>query len=319
MTLNAVMLSLGPSLNIPGGILTELLEKRSTLFASPPPLSTIPLIDFGDTSITPPQLPGSFQPAQAMKISPSPLDSPRKILGSPTWLPSKPSLPRLTNNGSTPLAQKASDEAMRPWKIDESPPRLGLPTFITPKQLDFAADLKPVEHDVDQLNEPIFSTNTNKDDVVKRYSTGDSPFRPASTPIADLYRASESPLPPLRAQKSDVGLSGSSDFVPRKLNDTQIPRLGEVHLINGASFINPSSVLQRGSPVFFHQPTGMPERHGRPPSGTPIGVKRKDDSPTLPTVSLGTEGDESGRVKRMSAGPGAVSVREAVRTMEMTA
>ena len=318
MTLNAVMLSLGPSLNIPGGILTELLERRSILFASPPPLSgtesAISLIDFGDTSISPPHLPGVLQPpAQDLKDSPLPVDSPRKISVAPTWLPGKPSIPRLASNGSMAVAQKPSVETTRPWKVDKSPPRLGLPTSITSKPPAFATDLKPVERDFVQLNEPGYSLTAEHDEVKKRHSADSPPSRPVSTPIADLYRASEASLPSLRPQKSDNGLSASSTFVSKILSDTQIPRLGEVRPVKGVSSATHASVFRQGPPV-FSQPIGVPERSGRTPS-----VKRKDDSPTLSLVSSGTEGDEGGRVKRLSAGPGAVSVREAVRTMEMTA
>lgn len=322
MTLNAVMLSLGPSLNISGLVLTELLEKRSSLFASPPPItgteSANSIVDFGNTNITPPHLPAVLEHDPTLTASLPTEDgvpkTPIKAKRSP-HLPNKPSITRLFSGSSGIASKKSSVDTMRSM-VDITPPRVELPTSEPTIMPSFGVKEDESMQPVGQLKEAEKAPQSEDHSAfaAQVFGTTDG-SRPLSTPIADMYQNNGSFFPPLRTQKSLLGLTGSIQSLPSVMSDSQMPRLTEVH---SATAMNPATVIRRGPPVFF-QSSGDTERHGRTPSGGPIGIKRKEDSPSRSSVSSGTEGINPSREKRLSAGPGPVSVREVVRTMEMTA
>lgn len=148
MTLDALKLSFGPSFNIPGVVLTELLERREELFTNPPPPSAAEtahdLINFGDMDLSPPSIP--FPTIPTMTLESSPESSPRSVTpagssihnaadgftssGSrpkkPARLGSKPSLGRLFNGG-TSSSRKGSIDTTASSIIDQIPPRVDLP------------------------------------------------------------------------------------------------------------------------------------------------------------------------------------------------
>lgn len=148
MTLDALKLSFGPSFNIPGVVLTELLERREELFISPPPPTAAEtahdLINFGDMDLSPPTIP--FPTIPTVTLDSSPESSPRSVTpagssihtagegfassGSrpkkPVRLGSKPSLGRLFNGGST-SSRKGSIDTTASSIVDQTPPRVDLP------------------------------------------------------------------------------------------------------------------------------------------------------------------------------------------------
>ena len=76
MTIRALMLSLGPSLNIPGNVFSELVERREELFATPPAPNAIgdmaDLINFGETKLEPIEIPSSDSYTASSSISARP-------------------------------------------------------------------------------------------------------------------------------------------------------------------------------------------------------------------------------------------------------
>lgn len=307
MTLNAVMLSLGPSLNIPGEILTELLEKREALFVSPPALtgtdSANSLIDFGSTSITPPHLPAVLDeqhdsPASE-KVDDVVQTPPGKTKRSPR-LPNKPSITRLFSSASGLISKKSSVNTMR---SDTTPPRADLPK-PTASRLGSFEGKKEDEQAVEQLKEDDGSAKAGEENFGEEHvpaGTVEARSRFFSTPIADMYQNTGSPFPSLRSQKSALGLADTMANIPSVMSESQIPRLAEVYVANASPPANPATFIRRGPPVFFSS-SGATERHGRSLSGGPIGVKRKDDSPPLSIHPSGSEGIDPSRVKRLSAG-----------------
>ena len=324
MTLNAVMLSLGPSLNIPGGVLMEMLEHRETLFASPPVLipteSAESMLGFSKTNIPPRHLP-AVPERQPMPASPIPEemahDLPATAKKSPR-ISSKPSFTRLFSGSSVNLSKKSSVETMRSSILD-----VNLPTFETRLASFGAKRHEPAAQSVEHLKEDKALPNIQENKIDEpRVPEGTVEerahlFSTTPTPIADMYQNSSS-FPSLRSPKSSVVLGSSSALRPSfpvVVSESRIPRLGDVQTATLGVPANPASVLRRGPPVFFSS-NGTVERHARLSSGS---LKRKEDSPPLSNRSSGSEGLDPARVKRLSAGPGPMSVRETVRSMEMTA
>jgi len=330
MTLNAIMLSLGPSLNIPGGVLTELLEKRETLFATPPALtaaeSASSIINFGNADISPPHLPKELEqekPALASPISADLAhDATKKARVSPRLL-NKPSITRLFSSSSAPgrsSSKKSSNESMRSSKVDLTPPRVDLRS-ATPSRLSF---MVAQEDDSEQLvapineNDAIYADGVKPGDPSIPAGTVEERSRAFSTPIADMYQSTAPSFPSLRSQTSSLSIGASSQALPTLMSESQIPQLAAS--VPSTPAANPASVIRRGPSVFFSS-ASLNERSNRSPSGTSIAPspKRKEDSPTLSTPRSSTEGIDTVRGKRLSAGPGSMNVRDVVRTVEMTA
>jgi hypothetical protein len=301
MTLNALMLSLGPSLNIPGGVLTELLNHRDTLFTTPPPLSVsetaASLIDFGEVNIPPPEIsPVVTIPASASSVA---LSAQGDIAPAPTLkkvsrLPSKPSLSRLfTTASATPVEPV---ESSRVSIVEAEPPRVELPLAISPMSPSFSS----FQQDQPDVVEALEDVVAEDGDGLTASSASEWLHRPpiTPTPIADRFTNSGSSFPTsLRAKSSSSPAASLKGSVEAPIT------------VDGSPSSNPATVIRRGAPVFFSSPSTS---HERSTSGTPSGVKRKDDSPILDS----SDGTEGSRAKRLSAGPGAIDVRDMVRNLE---
>ncbi|OCF43349.1 hypothetical protein I317_02787 [Kwoniella heveanensis CBS 569] len=141
MTQNALMLSLGPSLNISGGVLNELIESKDTLFASPPAPSIIEdaedLIDFGDVSIEPvappslPQTQSSTRPTTPASqltdesLAPAVIGGSAKSKRAPR-LPAKPSLTKIFGSSMTSIPRQKSVDTLNSI-VNIEPPRVDIP------------------------------------------------------------------------------------------------------------------------------------------------------------------------------------------------
>ena len=338
MTLNAVMLSLGPSLNISGGVLTELLAKRDILFASPPPVSGTEsansIIDFGDISITPPMDPAgpeSVQTPRPTTSTSSRADDSLQPAGkpkNPSRPSQKPSLTRLFSAGSGLVSKQPSAETLRSARsivVDVTPPRVDLRPSSTEPLPSFGSEAEPAELSQEPASSESIPEDVEPVDGQDLIATPEDPTRLSSsrnsTPIADKYKGTGAQFSPLRPTRSSGAMESTSASLQTVTNDGSIPRLGDVTGNGGSA--NPATVIRRGSPVFF-QSTGTNDRHSRvvsATSATSTGTKRKEDSPPQGEASTGTEGTEEARSKRLSSGPGPgpTSVRDVVRTMEMTA
>lgn len=261
MTLNALMISLGPSLNIPGGVINELLMRRTTLFAKPPPTEedgVTDLIDFGSVSIAPPSIPQAAliplkdeEPTAARSATPlsqASEDSPPSKGTRPGRMPSKPSLTRLFTASSRNL-QLDSQPAETPSVVDPEPPRVDLtidemsplPNFgkvPSPAQPPDDLPTSPEEikaSDAADEDKPAEDTTCPPGTVQERINA----YPISSTPIADRF-AKEVSLPPLRPNSLTSTASTVSD--------------------KRASF-------KRGQQAFFSSSTS-PRTHSRSQSGS---------------------------------------------------
>ena len=327
MTLNAVMLSLGPSLTVPGPVLTDLMDKRSELFVDPPPLSGTEtahsIVDFGSNIITLPSLPVPLMEPQSLTMNPVQTEEDLKVLDKENGslrLLNKPSINRLFGSGLG--SKKSSVESMRSTKANPTSPKIELvvsnstvmPSFERKKETSgyVVEDLQG-----DQITAPKIAKSQSDTTPARASLPLLEGSRSISTPIADIYQGTSSYFPTLRLQKSVSDLSMSTNPPAPNMTEPQIHGLaGNPAALAGST--NPSTVIRRGPPVFF-QSSGTNEKHVRTPDGGPIGIKRKDDSPPQSSTSSGIKGIDPARVKRLSAGPGSMSVRDVVRTMEMTA
>lgn len=314
MTLNALMLSLGPSLNVPGGILTELLERRLELFSTPPALDSVApdLIDFGDVDIdiaTPSlsSLPHVSRSAtqvsrqSAENVQTIPLkDNERDVVKKKPSLPKKPSLTRLfgsfsaTSSGSTEsssVIRKANDTPS-----GNGTPVLSVNTYSPPPRVDvplaLTSPLPTFENDLPSEVKPSATVDSVADfteelavrDGGSPDQTSEPPCTPSTpTPIADRFSTAGSVFPSLRQPKFSTTSASSS--------------------VSGSEASNPASIRRRGGPGFFSSSNEM-DRTSRSHSSQSVvttsvtGLKRKDEEED----SIGAE--EEGRVKRLSAGPG---------------
>lgn len=302
MTLNALMLSLGPSLNISGVVLTELLERRKELFSTPPPLDDeTALIDFGDVDIEPPSIPpksdhASRSTTPASRLSEDPVMQPVKenVPKKKPSLPKKPSISRLLSvaSGTKSASRQASMETLQSRQsiVDVSPPRVDVPIGTTSPLPSFEAK---VSSDVVVINEE--PARESIEHLAERESL-DSDNRPSSesvkppttpTPIADRFASTATTFPSLRTPHSSLGSASSAS----------LSALGEVS--------TPATIRRRGgAPVFFSSASTSGDRHSRSNSANPsisaAGLKRKDEQ----SEGNNAESDDETRAKRLSAGPG---------------
>ena len=321
MDAHGLKLALGPSLKLPGNLLNELVADRERLFHTPPPSTrseTDPVvIDFGHTDISPPSLPSRSEqnlassPFPASREFPDSSPSPTISQASSRRIPrlnSKSSLSRMFTSQSSSPKKKSSSESM---SILEIPPRVDVPLSgevglfpSVPRPQDpETAETRIVPEKPNDKVEHLIDPPKELNPVSEERS---SPSLP--TPIADKFSASNITLQPLREPRPVSG-SRSAQSSPQPDN---------------AAEPNPARVFRRGPPVFF-QSSGSGDRHSRSKStgsvqslgpGGPVGVKRKDDSPPLGIDEPGQMGET--RVKRLSAGPGVINVKELVKSMEVT-
>lgn len=256
MTLNALMISLGPSLNIPGGVINELLLRRSSLFATPPPIedaSVSDLIDFGSVRIAPPSIPQATmvplkdEPPSAARSS-TPIsqvsdDSPPSKGPRVGRIASKPSLTRLFTASSRNLQQDGQPPES-PSVVNPEPPRVDL-TIDEMSPLPNFGKVPSPAHVPDDLP-PSPSPDEKKTSSDKR--DGDAlsvqerikAYPISSTPIADRF-AKEASLPPLRPNSFASTGSGKR-----------------------ASMIS----FTRGQQAFFSSSSTSPRTHSRSQSGS---------------------------------------------------
>lgn len=272
MTPNALMISLGPSVNIPGGILTEFLTRRKHLFAKPPSTkqdTVTDLIDFGNVDIAPPSIPQAtmfpLKPESPLRSSTphSQLseDSPPFKVNKPQRMSSKPSLTRLFTASSRNLTQAEEEPVVPPSAVNPEPPRVDLtidemsplPNFgkvpspvHPPPELpstSSADDHTPTqETEEKKLEDILHPTPGMVQERIKAYPT-------SSTPIADRFAKAEAGLPPLRPNSLSSSISTVS--------------------AGKASHDNPATIVKRGQSPFFSGPGISPRSsHSRAQSGT---------------------------------------------------
>jgi hypothetical protein len=317
MTLNALMLSLGPSLNIPGGILTELLEHRIAFFTKPPPLttveSTIDLIDFGDIYITPPAVPISEvpfpdQPSRASTPASQLTTDSYSLIGlgfgdKPKKMPqmtSKASLTRLLvgSNGA-----RSSQEALRTSSfVDITPPRVELP-LDSPRLPSFESEISTRLSAYEDMAEDLLDPNVigAKDKVEElHYPTGTvedraklfsvpslnapttAPISPTTpTPIADMFASTSSTLPSLRAPKSSTGSMSPSASLPiMSARSSLVHGTGTDDAANGNGDAGAGPMAQPANPATFI-------RRGPPVFFSSTGTHGRSKSVALTPVSAG--------------------------------
>jgi len=309
MTTNALMLSLGPSLNIPGGVLTEFLERRAELFSAPPPLdSTNPdLIDFGDVDldIVPSVMPAESEISRSItplsqrsneSVKTVPLkDHERDAEKKKPQLPKKPSLTRLFGSSAGKVSNSAESSTSARKTVDSQnpgisintspPPRVDVPLVLTSPLPSFESESPP-----QQASSTADSVERLQDDKLAAVQPSFMPnFEPSRTPstptpIADRFSSTGTLFPSLRQPKSSASISSGS----------------------GNESTNPASVRRRGAPGFFSS-SGESDRQSRSYSGQSVvgnagaGVKRKEEDENV------TGAEDEGRVKRLSAGSGVLA------------
>jgi hypothetical protein len=248
MTLHALMVSLGPSLKVGNGVLSELLKHRLQLFSKPPLRaedSVTDLIDFGTTSIEPPTLgPIASIPLkdEAAEFATNPAeikdDSPSK---KPPKLSTKPSLTKLFSSSSRNLAHFTDQRPSTPSLVDVEPPRVDLTLAQTSPLPTFG--LVPSSPMVDP-SPPTPAQTTPVSVAESEKQKMDDPHYPAgtvrertralssATPIADLF-SRKTPQPPLRGDRNSMASSIGTSTSTRSLGD------------------NPARVITRGHSAFF--------------------------------------------------------------------
>ena len=194
MTLNALMLSLGPSLNAPGVVITELIAHRSTLFARPPSPDFVEtaanLIDFGDVDIAPPALLPTDEDSRP--ITPVTIASTED--GRKPSILHKASLPRLFG-ALRPESRKPSIDTLSST-VDAVPPRVELPldstpplpTFeVLPKSAPpFEASFKKKRSMGSLAGPASISDDSYRRDSAASTTSEDAPLS-SPTPIADKF------------------------------------------------------------------------------------------------------------------------------------
>lgn len=302
MTLHALMVSLGPSLKVGNGVLSELLKHRLQLFAAPPPRresAVMDLIDFGPVSIEPPSL-GAVTTMPLKDAQPetktSEDDGSRRK--KPPRLNSKPSLNKLFTSSSRNLAQFADVRPTTPL-VDVEPPRVDLTLAQTSPLPTFGSIPSPPMVDPSPPSPPLPPTETTPvaaigdeqerlEDV--HYPSGtvrertralSSATSSSATPIADLFQR-KTPPAPLRGTRdsanSSLRTSTSVDDGLRPSSGNGFRRGQNTHSVFFASSSSASGI-----------------------SSTPIGEKRNShrSAPNTPGDKRSSSGASSGSVKEM--------------------
>lgn len=273
MTPNALMISLGPSVNIPGGILTEFLTRRKHLFAKPPSTgqdTVTDLIDFGSVDIAPPSIPQAtmvpLKPELPLRSSTPHSqmseDSPPAKVNKAHRMSSKPSLTRLFTASSRNLTQ-AEEQPAEPLTpaVNPEPPRVDLTIEEMSPLPNFGKVPSPVHPPPDLPNTssaddrpPAQETEEKKQEDILHPTPGlvqerIKAYPTSSTPIADRFAKAEAGLPPLRPNSLSSSISTVS--------------------AGKASHDSPANIIKRGQSPFFSGP-GMSPRssHSRTQSGT---------------------------------------------------
>ena len=355
MTLNAVMLSLGPSLNISGSVLAELLSNRETLFASPPPISgaetATAVINFGDLEVPPPS---PFPDGETTPSPPIPADQ-SSIASTSASSTSKRKAPRLdkkssvnrlfTIAGNSDHAKMQSAETLNSSVVNVDPPRVDVPLDKPLSPLPTFADIPPEEPPTEATVPASAGLSKGEDSVevieTDKGPTTDAGFHPnpvkeqkpqrppsTPTPIADRFSSGHIDFPSLRSPKSSTAPDSTPNSHPLPQPNASPASVSALALALDSSSVpstpnptsnpNPATVIRRGAPVFFQSSANLDKNRSRSASVTPNHsvTKRKDESPT---GTPGSANDMAGKVKRLSAGPGPVNVKEVLRSMEMTA
>ncbi|KIR32560.1 rho GTPase activator [Cryptococcus deuterogattii MMRL2647] len=299
MTLNALTLSLGPSLNIPGVVINELLERRETLFKDPPPPSTIDaahdLISFSDIDILPvvsPSAKSSIFSTMDSPYSHKADDSTAVQDGStkrkPPKLPSRPSITKLFTSSHVSLPRQKSVDTLASVP-NTAPPRVDVAVSPTSPLPNFQAKSKTQSPDTTPTREGASKPGT----LAATYSsvasappsvpiaTASSPgsMEPAEevhypagtveerarlfstpTPIADRFINNQSSFPLLRASGNSTGSSATLRSASASLIlPSGTSRPGSAS--SATSVTNPASVIRRGPPVFFQSAGVERDRH----------------------------------------------------------
>nr|XP_019050418.1 hypothetical protein I302_00850 [Kwoniella bestiolae CBS 10118]OCF29348.1 hypothetical protein I302_00850 [Kwoniella bestiolae CBS 10118] len=344
MTQNALMLSLGPSLNIPGGILSELIEKQDDLFAEPPSPSTLEtaeaLIDFGDVSI-PPVTPLTDRSGTPASQHTDEHHGPPSFVGSVKSkkgprIPAKPSLTKLfTSSSHTSLSRQKSVDTLNSILSPEPPrvevplsPASPLPSFeptqsrsedTTPKALPAPLSLfDSTAADIPIPETPVPTSSDKIEEIHYPAGTVDERSKLFSTPIADRFQGTSSPFPPLRQEKPRTS-DGSALSVNSSASEGNLAKVAHVEPPN------PVNAIRKGAPVFFssaavvdrHPSSGGHKRSASAsllnnPGAGGSGLKRKDseDDGSKGEGGQGEEEREGRDQKRLSAGPDSLRVRE---------
>lgn len=278
MSLYAFRLSLGPSLEIPGGVVDQLLMRRTALFSHPPPAAdeedVVPdLIDFGSVSIDPPTIPSvapvrmvplkseHATPARSMSsLSQTSDDSPPSTKGSKLGKSlAKPSLTRLFTASSRNLALMETPRIEPPSPtVDSEPPRVDLSIEEMSPLPTFGKVPSPVQPLSARMDdEPTSAVPIDGADKETHYATGTvaervKTYPVSSTPIADRFAKPDPALPPLRPNSLNSSASTAS--------------------MKRASYENPATVVRRGQSTFFGS------SHARSQSGSVTLDKRSSVS-----------------------------------------
>ncbi|WVR03785.1 hypothetical protein IAU60_000780 [Kwoniella sp. DSM 27419] len=331
MTQNALMLSLGPSLNIPGGILNELIEKRQTLFTDPPPPTTLEttadLINFGDVAIPPVSSPletvhRSETPVSAATDDGHSMNTAASGSGKSkraSRLPTKPSLTKLFGSSMNVIPRQNSHDTISSI-VTAEPPRVDLPlTDSTPLptfEHDKSSNATTPKDDIailaDRNTQPITPLSSGVETLQEvQYPTGtvEERSRAFSTPIADRFQGTSSPFPPLRGPRSSNGsLSGRS--VSTTVSDGN--SLGVRGDSPNSKSTNPATVIRRGQPVFFQSAgPGKPLSHSRSTSlsaspllsspnlgSTPVAAGKRVSGASIASSAVGQKRKDEGETAR---------------------
>ncbi|WVQ79150.1 hypothetical protein IAT38_001246 [Cryptococcus sp. DSM 104549] len=339
MTLNALMLSLGPSLNLPGGVINELMEQRDVLFSEPPPPSPIDtahdlardLIDFGDgvdvAPVAPPSATSStfnLFPRGGSQSTDDVSGGSASATGSwktkkPPRLPSRPSITKLFGASHVSIPRQKSVDTLNSIIDVETAPRVDLTMSPTSPLPTFEATSPASSSSQDAKRSTIVPTQLPSlaavvptspksaaadmeqiEEVHYAPGTVEERSKLFSTPIADRFQGTSSPFPALRAPRSSTGSASTI----RSLSASVAP---DTRPESTSSASNPATVIRRGPPVFFQSAGVETTRHARSMSSAGLlqgqGLKRKDEGGN----GEGGEEDE-GRAKRLSAGPGALDM-----------
>ena len=271
------MLSLGPSLNISGGVINELLARRDVLFSEPPQLidETIALIDFGDVEIDPPTIPLADLARSATPLSQrseegssnsQPLNGEMGAKKKPT-LPKKPSMSGLFGRSASrttsmeTLSRPASVAGTLPHRTDGSPPRVDV-TIAQTSPLPVFEETIPPSSLPSVMAKPRLEEQTGER-AWSRLSWTEVSAPATPTPIADRFSSVGSSFPSLSGPQTSITRSGSG------------------------SLGNPAAVRRRGgaAPVFFSSSQSIGGDRNRRSRSTEPGA-------TLASLARGKEGTE---------------------------
>lgn len=303
MSHNALMISLGPTLQLRGEHIDLLLQHRELVFAEPPEVAPRDLVDFGDEEqlqLTPqfddaplPVMEPLAPPAPSLAKRPAPRVSKKpsfsNLLGAARFGSSSSVRRSQSDLGVSLSSSSGSRNSLLVPRTSTTNLKISAPVAVLASSPATSESGLSAMSAVSSLpKSPMVKASDTLEETLPAPGTVKARSRVYSTPIADRFKRTdpyEDLLAPKDASDSGTtGVSSSASSIASSFGELVPP-------------VNPMSGLKRSPPIFFQSAIGSSTKSG--PRNVTAGKKRKDEDGAERSNKDGAPGG----AKRLSSGP----------------